>query len=395
MIAKIFGSTFLISSLLLSSVAFSKSIKFELKAFPTKSSSVAEIKAGLLDLYKKIPDKKLESQIAKASEFQSLVYDTLDQKILTNKILTADVQEKILTGNFVKETTIRFPSLIQRPGHHASNMVVARIYEPSITRKSCDYKFPTTIMLHHILNEVDMIEDVAKVMSAGVLSQAGIVVVIHMPHYGERRQGNEEFLNSDLASFRKNMAQLILDVHSLRNFLETRKNVNSENISLSGISLGAVMGITVGAFDQGFARFGNLVGGVDMANILMNRVRTRADSEVAVALKDTALTEPALRDELAAVDGMTWLHRYQSKKLFFLSAIKDDIINFDISVIPMIAKLKQQNNEIEQKINNDTHSPSGNALKKLNEVFMPLLKFMIGKAPTYESVCKNTFNSPR
>ena len=42
--------------------------------------------------------------------------------------------------------------------------------------------------------------------------------------YGQRRQGNEEFLNSNMADFRKNMVQLILDMHLLRNYLETRPN---------------------------------------------------------------------------------------------------------------------------------------------------------------------------
>ncbi|MDD5210719.1 MAG: hypothetical protein PHV36_15135 [Elusimicrobiales bacterium] len=367
--------------------------RFEIKPLPTGPSSRAEIEQGLLDLYKNdIPSELLAKEIKKSGDFQDQVYSTLNAQISQNKNWPVTVTERRLTGNFVKETTVRFPSLIQRPGGHASNMVVARIYEPATQNEYCSYRYPTTIMLHHILNEVGMIEDVAKVMSAGVLAKPAIVVVIHMPHYGERRQGSEEFLNSNMEDFRKNMAQLVLDVHLLRNYLETRGNVDTTRLSLSGISLGSVMGLTVGAFDQGFTGYGYLVGGVDMANILMNRVHTRPDSEVAVALRNMKPEENSLRNELAAVDGMTWLHRYQGKKMFLLSASQDDIVDYMNSVTPMIRQLEGQGNALKLQLNNDSHSPTGSAIKKLRTVFLPLLDFAIDNAPNRNMVCNDPAN---
>lgn len=367
--------------------------QFEIKPLPTGPSSRAEIEQGLLNLYKNsIPNELLEKEIRKSEDFQDQVYSVLNAQAAQNKKWPVTVTERRLTGNFVKETTVRFPSLIQRAGGHAANTVVARIYEPAVQNQYCNYKYPTTIILHHILNEVEMIEDVAKIMSSGVLAKPAIVVVIHMPHYGERRQGGEEFLNSNMEDFRKNMAQLILDVHLLRNYLETRGNVDTKKMSLSGISLGSVMGLTVGAFDQGFTGYGYLVGGVDMANILMNRVHTRPDSEVAVALRDLKPEENSLRDELAAVDGMTWLHRYQGKKMFLLSASQDDIVDYRNSVEPMIGQLRGQNNSLKLKLNNDSHSPTGSAWSKLKNVFLPLLDFVIDNALHVNTVCSNSDN---
>lgn len=376
-------------TLILSSIStFAAESSFELKAFVTPESQSSDIEAGLRALYKdKISENELKNQLDKSSAFQSLIYNTLNSQIAKNKMLPVKTTEKRLSGNFVKETTVEIPSLIQRQGNHASNKIVARIYEVSNQRAFCDYKYPTTIMLHHILNEVELIEDVAKVQSSGLLGQPAIVVVIHMPHYGQRRQGNEEFLTSDLAAFRKNMAQLILDVHVLKNYLESRKNIDPTNLSLSGISLGAVMGLTVGAFDQSFSRYGFLVGGVDMANILMNRVRTRPSSEVAEALKGTRAEEPYLRDELAAVDSMTWLHRIKNKRMFLISASRDDIVDYKNSVEPMVESLKKQNNEIDHKVNDDEHSPTGSAFKKLRQVFMPLLNSVVKGTQTSAEVC--------
>ncbi len=372
---------------MMSLIAHSKNVTFEAKSFSTVPSTSEEIELGLRTLYhEKIDASELAAQLIKAQNFQSRIYNLLETQITSNKMIEASVEERTLTGNFVKETTIRFKSLVQRENNHASNQVVARIYEPTVSRPFCNHKYPTTIFLHHILNQIDMIQDLAKIMASGVAHQPAIVVVLQMPHYGERRNGTEEFLNSDLSSFRENMVQLVLDVHLLKNFLDNRPNINTQNLSLSGISLGAVMGITVGAFDQSFSSYGNLVGGVDMANILMNRATHRANSEVAIALKDLKLDENLIRNELAAVDSMTWLHRYKNKKLFFLNASRDDIINYDNSVKPMLDTL-QLNNNVLAKLNDDTHSPTGSILKKVTQVFFPLLDFVIDKNPSYDQSC--------
>lgn len=360
--------------------------QFEIKPLPTAQSSRADIKKGLLDLYKNdITAELLEKEIISSQDFQDQVYNALNAQAGKNWPVT--ITEKRLAGNFVKETTVRFPSLIQRGNGHASDTVVARIYEPSVRDHNCPAKYPTTIMLHHILNEVELIETVAKAIAPGIIAKPAVVAVLHLPHYGLRRQGSEEFLNSNMSDFRKNMLQLILDAHMLRNYLETRENVDAKDISLSGLSLGSVMGLTVGAFDQGFSKFGFLVGGVDMANILMNRVRYSPDSEVAVALKDLNPEEGSLRNDLAPSDGMTWLHRYQGKKIFILSATRDNIVDYNNSVVPMLKNLNEQGNSITHRLNEDTHSPSGSAIKKLRNVFLPLIRFLVEKAPGTEAYC--------
>jgi hypothetical protein len=302
-------------------------------------------------------------------------------------MIKVELQERTLTGNFVKETVVKFPSLIQRPGNHAANQVVAKIYEPAIRRPFCDYKYPTSIFLHHILNQLPMVEDLAKVMASGVMHQPAIVVILHMPHYGDRKQGQEEFLTSNIAAFHENVKQLILDVHMLKNFVETRDNVNPEKFSLTGISLGSVLGLGVGAFDQSFSGYGNLVGGVDLANIIYNRATNRPGSEVAVAMKDLEMDEGAIRNALAPIDAMTWLHRYQGKKIFALNATRDDIISHEVSVIPMLTTFKANGNKVQEKLNDDGHQPTGSFFKKMKHVFSPMLDFVVDGSQRLDDVC--------
>lgn len=369
--------------------AKNRTLDFELKPLPTAQSSEDQIRQGLMQLYRgDIDDTRLTQTISKAEEFQSFIYDSIENQIQTNKFIHAETSERYLTGRFVKETTVRFPSLIQREGDHPANTVVARIYEPTGRPSGCDYQYPTSIFLHHILNQVPQIETAAKVMSAGVLNQSAIMVVLHMPHYGERRLEGDEFLTNDLGTFKRNVAQLVLDVHVLRNLLETRDKVNPNKISLTGISLGSVMGITVGAFDQGFESYGNLVGGGDMANILFNRASTRPDSEVAVALQGLDLDENSMRDELAAIDPITWSHRYQNKSVFMLSASRDDIISYEDSVTPLLGILQENGNQVKHRVNDDTHSPSGSALDKFRNSFRPLMKFIVDGSPSMNRVCR-------
>lgn len=363
---------------------------FQVKPFLTGPSEEANLEIGLKNLYRTNSQRlNLEKQLKKTKEFQNFVYETLNKKILQNPAIKIKVEEKRLTGNFVKETKVTFESLIQRPGSHAANQVIAKIYEPAVIPRFCDYKFPATIILHHILNEVDKIEDLAKLMSSGVISKSSVIAVIQMPHYSERRNGEENFLNSDLEAFKLNMAQLILDVHLLKNYLDSRENINPKEISLSGISLGSVMGLTVGAFDQSFNSYGFLVGGTDFSNILMNRARTQPDSEVAIALANIDKDEDKMRDTLAEVDSATWLHRYRNKSLFFVSATQDNIVDFNFSVAPMVATLKSQQNEVLQQINDDTHSPSGSIFKKMKNVFLPLQDFITKDAKPLQEVCPN------
>jgi predicted peptidase len=374
-------------------ITMAKTEQFQMKKFVTEASSETDVMEGLTRLYKNnisSPDLRLRTK--ESLEFQNFVRGTLNSAISTNPMVQVEVSEKILTGNFVKETTIKFPSLIQRPNNHASNMMIAKIYEPSNQDKNCEFKYPTTIMLHHILNEVGVIEDAGKVISSGVLNRPSIVVVIQMPHYAQRRQMTpkvEEFLNSDLASFRKNMAQLILDVHLLKNYIETRPNIDTHHISLSGFSLGAVMGLTIGAFDQSFNSYGFLVGGSDMANILMNRATANPKSEVAIALKDLPQDENFIRDQIAAVDSTTWMKRYHNKSFFFLSASHDDVINYQNSVGPTLDYLKSNSNEVQNRMNEDTHVPSGSAFQKYKNIFVPLNDFILRGTADRTQVCPN------
>lgn len=383
-------TTVVFAATLIPIISFAKTETFKMKPFITAQSSKEEIAGGVKLLFKnKLSAEELEKRIGDSQAFQALVYDSLNSAIANNPEVQVETSEKTFRGNFVKETTIKFPSLIQRPNNHPANTMIARIYEQSVQDKNCDYKYPTTIMLHHILNEVEKIEEAATYISAGVLNKPSIVVVIQMPHYAQRRlaDGSENFLNSDLASFRKNMAQLILDVHLLKNYIETRPNVDTKHISLTGFSLGAVMGLTIGAFDQSFNSYGFLMGGSDMANILMNRVTSNPDSEVAEALNNSVKNEDYIRSEIGAVDSLTWLHRYKNKETFFLNNNHDIVVKYKENVQPTLDVLKANNNQIATRVNEGGHVPSGSAFTKFKEIFKPLNEFIMKGGADKNDVC--------
>ncbi|MBC7464460.1 MAG: hypothetical protein H7256_00580 [Bdellovibrio sp.] len=380
----------LVTATLVPLVSFAKTETFKMKPFITAESSKEEIAGGLQLLFKNsLSVEELEKRVGDSQAFQSLVYDTLNTAIAKNPNIQVETSEKTFRGNFVKETTIKFPSLIQRANNHPANTMIARIYEQSVQDKNCDYKYPTTIMLHHILNEVEKIEEAATYISAGILNKPSIVVVIQMPHYAQRRlaDGSENFLNSDLASFRKNMAQLILDVHLLKNYIETRSNVDTNHISLTGFSLGAVMGLTIGAFDQSFNSYGFLMGGSDMANILMNRVTSNPTSEVAEALNNSVKNEDYIRSEIGAVDSLTWLHRYKNKETFFLNNSQDVVVKYKENVQPTLDILKANENQVATRVNEGGHVPTGSAFTKFKEIFRPLNDFIMKGAPDKSDVC--------
>lgn len=375
------------------SIAQAAESKFELKPFSTPQSSSADIAAGIKNLYKnKISDAELEKLIGESQSFENELYSILNSQIIKQKTLTARTKEKRLTGGFVNEVTIEIDSLIQRPNNHASNKIVTKLYENINYRQFCDYKYPTSIMLHHIQDELDVIEKMAMVQASGIVSAPALVAVIHMPHYGLRKSGQEQFLTSDLSKVRQNIMQLILDVHVLKNYLETRTNVDTKNMNLAGISLGAVLGLTVGAFEQSFNRYTFMVGGADLANILMNRVRNRPDSEVAIAMKGVNFEENFLRRELAPIDSFTWMHKYQNKIFSFVNASRDDIVEFRNSVEP-VYNILGKNNRLDTRINEDEHVPTGGVFTKLKNIVLPLAKGATKGTTTIEETCPDRNNS--
>ena len=194
-----------------------------------ETSNAQDIQDGLSHL---IQLNLLQQDRSSSSQFHSTAIKQAEefQNFLNKKIQTAlaenngsfsyestEKQISIPVVGLIREITVRYKSLIQRDGNDPSNTVVARIYIP-YNYKKCDYKDPTTIFLHHILNEVPKIEQAAQFMSAGTLNAPLIMAILHMPYYGDRTSPMKQFLSSDLSEFKFNMAQLILDTHMLKNF---------------------------------------------------------------------------------------------------------------------------------------------------------------------------------
>lgn len=378
-------------TLFLSTHLYAESVrKFEIKPFPQSLSSQEQINSGL----KMLKFENNQEALLQADHFQKTIDQIMNAEIQKNNgQMTYSVSEKrmsVVPGlSALRELTVRFKSFVQRDGDDSSNTVVARIYIPVVYQRYCDYKFPASIFLHHILNEVEVIEKASQLMATGLLNEQAIFAVIHMPYYGERTDKSEkqkQFLTPHLNEFQKNMAQLILDTHVLKNILESLPEVDSNRINLSGISLGAVLGLTVGAFDQSYNSYSFIVGGANVADILINRAETRKDSEVAIAMKDLTETQDQVRFKLSAIDGYTWLHKYNGKKIQVVSASRDDIVDYGKSVKPVVEELKNSN-RVTHQLNDDTHSPSGSIWSKYKNVFKPMIDFIIADGQTLRQAC--------
>jgi hypothetical protein len=367
---------------------------YTLKSFESPKSEEVQITSGLNYLKLNTTDNIL---LAEANEFQQKTYSILDSAIIKNNgVMSYTVSEKKVSPlgplTSLRELTIKFNSLIQRENNDPSNVVTVKLYIPEKYQRFCDYKFPTTIFLHHILNEVHVIEKASQLMASGLLNAHAAFAVIHMPYYGDRTDHSEQkkqFLTPNLDDFKTNVSQLILDTRMLKNILETLPDLDPNRMNLSGISLGGVLGLTVGAFDQSYNSYSFVVGGANFADILLNRAKTRPDSEVALALKGLSADENTVKQKLSAVDGYTWMHRYKNKSILMVNASKDDIVDYSTSVKPLVESISK-NNVVKHQLNDDTHSPGGSVLTKYKNVFKPLVTFIVGDGPTLQSTCTKT-----
>lgn len=387
--------------LLEATVVFAKNISstFPLLPLNTPLSSLSEIQDGINLLYKDKPQLSRE-QIRRISE-DAYNY----QKEIRERIELArqqypngypvNITTKLEFLGILARWQITMPSLIQRTPDHAANTIAATFYKPTITYP-CDFAFPSSILLHHILDEVDKIETVGKALAARESVHNGSAsLVLHFPFYGYRKAPDQSFLSSDFQALRLNLMQLTLDVYLALSWLHAQPDMDKQRISMAGFSLGSVLGWSILPHLSEIipAGYASLVGGGDIAKIFVNRMKSKSNSEVEVALKDTDRDESALRLNVAAYDPLVWVHRVKSSRILAIVADNDEIMDKKWIVDPLLNQLKQDNN-VKTKLNNGPHTPSGSAWSILKGILLPLSQFIIADAPSRPGEICGQYNSP-
>lgn len=351
------------------------------------------VKSGLETLFYNTPACKNPAVLncISAAEIQSKA-DQIEIffRGMTNKVNKADQEipfvEKHSVDAVVAKIEFSFPSLIQRAGEDKNNMVHG-IYMFPLHGKLGLKKFPTLVIFHSSTDLIAKNElDLAKWLVT--LSQDTAVMLVYFPHFGPRRNLpgapnediNEDFYADDTNTFIENVEQSVLDHHLAFDWLRLQNTTNQKKISALGLSLGTFTQNIFEAVDPDRVTHGHiLVGsGTDIALIAKRYFSFYPDDSF--TKKKLAAgwgNEEALRKKLYLLDPLAWVGQIKEQKYTALVMERDELMNFDDSVTPMLNLIKETN-EVKIKWVDSVHNPSNATFfKKFTQVFLPILNFIL------------------
>ncbi len=212
-----------------------------------------------------------------------------------------------------------FPSPVVT-GFEVNNEVPVTAYLPSQTIG----KAPVVILLHFwgaTDNKVER-EFAHELALRGLAS-----VIIPLPYHLERTppgfRSGELAIVPDTAELRRTMVQSISDIRRTIDWIESRPEFDADRVGITGTSLGAIVSSLAFAVEPRIKSAGFMLGGADLAYLMMNSSRTiSARSE----LRAKGYTEESLRAELAGIEPLSFLDPADTRPSYLITARYDTVV---------------------------------------------------------------------
>jgi len=221
-------------------------------------------------------------------------------------------------GEKATQYWLSFPSAVKTEIPE-NNTVWCRYWQPhdGATRR------PAAVLLHWLGGNFDTLEIVGLRMA-----ESGIAtLMLYMPGYGPRRpkEGPKEKLGTkDMDAMIATLRQAVLDVRRAGDWLASRPDVEPSRVGLVGISLGAVVGSLTAGVDDRFGRSVFLIGGGDLAAIVMNGSKETAAAKE--RLEKDGFTVERLREMWKHIDPITFASRVRPEEILLINAEADEVI---------------------------------------------------------------------
>jgi len=219
---------------------------------------------------------------------------------------------------------LSFPSAVKTEVPE-NNTVWCRFWQPKDGAK----RRPAAVLLHWLGGNFDTLEIVGLRMA-----EHGIAtLMLYMPGYGPRRpkEGPRDKLGTkDMDAMIATLRQAVLDVRRAGDWLASRPDVEASRVGLVGISLGAVVGSLTAGVDDHFGRSVFLIGGGDLASIVMNGSKETAAAKA--KLEKEGFTVDKLRLMWRDIDPITFASRIRPEEMLLINAEADEVIPKECTV---------------------------------------------------------------
>ncbi|MGF1579687.1 MAG: alpha/beta hydrolase family protein [Gemmataceae bacterium] len=227
---------------------------------------------------------------------------------------------KVSSSQLAKYLTYKltFPSAIKSE-FPVNDTVHATYYRP-IGKK----QFPCVIVLHILGGDQGPGRIIAK-----SLAQNGVgAVFMHMAYYGPRRpqgKGRIRLISTNLLRTMAGIRQTILDVRRLTAWMDSRKEIDAENLGIVGTSLGGFMTALSAEMEPKLSRVAILLAGGGLAEGLYNHKHPEA-AKYRKLYESFGGNKKLLQILLAPVDPLTCAANLKNRKVLMVAAKRDEVV---------------------------------------------------------------------
>ena len=210
---------------------------------------------------------------------------------------------------------VLFPSPVVTP-HECNNTVHCEYFAPMGRGKR-----PGVIVLHILGGDFEL----SRVICRTLATSGTGALFVKMPYYGPRRdkKSKTRMISQDPDQTVRGMTQAALDIRRAVTWLETRDNIDPDQLGIVGISLGGIVGAMTAAIEPRFSKACLVLAGGDFGQVLFESAEL---AELRKEWQGKGITKDQVREVLRPIDPLTYAHRLRDRKVLMMNAKFDKVI---------------------------------------------------------------------
>lgn len=253
------------------------------------------------------------------AEIQTPVQETLREPFQVPRI-AFESWRLVERSEDSEEFVAKFPSAFTS-GVAVNDTVTLKVILPRATSRPV----PIVLILHY-WGAKDLL--VERSMAAQLIAKGVGAAILTLPYHLERTpvglSSGELAIQPDPAKLIATSEQSVMDVRRAIDFLQTRREIDSARVGISGVSLGAIVSSLSFSVENRIKRGAFLLGGTDLAGILWKSSRTVPQRDV---MRRRGLTEEALREALKPIEPEKYLDPGKdSRRAFVVYGLYDPVV---------------------------------------------------------------------
>lgn len=167
---------------------------------------------------------------------------------------------------------------------------------------------------------------VPRGLARGMASQGVAALYVPMAYYNSRRprdRAHVRWLEDQPDHLIDPPRQTVMDIRRAKAILASRSEIDPDQISITGVSLGGIMASMAAGIDGHFSRVVPILAGGDLAAMTFHAPETRRARQ---RLLDKGIDQQKLEELMAPVEPLNFASRIDARRCLMINAIRDEVI---------------------------------------------------------------------